>query len=193
MQISLIRLVIHRFIKPTPILGVFLLASLWGMPLLAQPKPLTPPTTAPKKTTTTKPVRMSSSLIKKLEAAKGAKFTEAQRQQLDIATQKMQNNLLPSHNKYLERIAQITGVRIDQARESAPKPGKSGSVDKLILNLHQVSGRAANKQQRDAIIIADQQRKRAVLAVQDEYAKEIAKITALPVDQVRSLLPKVGL
>jgi len=84
-------------------------------------------------------------------------------------------------------------VRIDQARESAPKLGKSGSVDKLILNLHQVSGRAANKQQRDAIIIADQQRKRAVLAVQDEYAKEIAKITALPVDQVRSLLPKVGL
>jgi hypothetical protein len=32
-----------------------------------------------------------------------------------------------------------------------------------------------------------------VLAVQDEYAKEIAKITALPVDQVQALLPKVGL
>jgi len=136
---------------------------------------------------------MSNALVKKLETAKGVKFSEAQRQQLDNATRKMQNNLLPSHNKYLERIAQITGVRIDQAREAAPKPGKSGSVDKLILNLHQVSGRAANKQQRDAIVIADQQRKRAVLAVQDEYAKEIAKITALPIDQVRSLLPKVGL
>ncbi len=186
MQISLIS-------KLTPILGLILLTTFGGMPLLAQPKPLTPPTTAPKRPKTEKPVRMSSALVKKLETAKGAKFTPAQRQQLDAATQKMMNNLQPSHNKYLERIVQITGVRMDQAREAAPKLGKSGSVDRLILKLHQVSGRAANKQQRDALVIADQQRKRAILAVQDEYAKEIAKITALPVDQVRSLLPRVGL
>jgi hypothetical protein len=99
---------------------------------------------------------MSNALVKNLEAAKGAKFTEAQRQQLDAATQKMMNNLLPSHRKYLERIVQITGVRRDQAEEAAPKLGKSGSVDRLILKLHQVSGRAANKQQRDELIIADQ-------------------------------------
>jgi len=179
--------------KLTSALALILLTTVGEVPLLAQPKPLTPPTKAPRKPKTAKPVRMSNALVKNLEAAKGAKFTEAQRQQLDAATQKMMNNLLPSHRKYLERIVQITGVRRDQAEEAAPKLGKSGSVDRLILKLHQVSGRAANKQQRDELIIADQQRKRAVLAVQDEYAKEIAKITALPVDQVRALLPKVGL
>jgi hypothetical protein len=140
-----------------------------------------------------KPVRMSRSLLKKIEDIKGSKLTPAQEQQLHQATQKMEQNLLPSHQKFIQTVSRITGVSIAKVQESAVKPGKTGSIDKLIVNLSVIGGRSINKQQRTGIEAADQERKRQILVVRDQYSADIAKITGLKVEEVRTILPRVGL
>ncbi|MFN3926196.1 MAG: hypothetical protein ACK4QL_02500 [Pseudanabaenaceae cyanobacterium] len=140
-----------------------------------------------------KPARMSSSLIKKLENLKQRKFTEAEKQELHKATQKMEAALKPSHEKFIQEVARISLVSVADVRQSVMKPGQAGSINSLIIKLNTIGGRAINNQQRAQLEVADRERKKQVLAVREQYAKDIAKITGLTPQQVMSQLPKVGL
>lgn len=140
-----------------------------------------------------KRARMSPSLIKKLETIKNRKFSDAEKEKLHAATQKMQNALQPSHEKFIQEVAKISLVPIARVRESVMKPGQAGSINTLIIKLNTIGGRAINNTQRSQLEVADRQRKKAILAVREQYAKEVAQITGLTAEQVLSQLPKVGL
>ena len=134
-------------------------------------------------------------LIQKLEAQLGAPLSVEQKRQIAEASRAAREALIPAQNRFVQQVSQATGVSEPQIRAMMPTIGQQNSnFDKNIIpKIEAILGRSLTAQEREEIGRADREKKAAMLPVQDSFAQQLSQITGLPTQQIRAILPQIGL
>jgi hypothetical protein len=95
----------------------------------------------------------------------------------------------------VQQVSQATGVSEAQIGAMLPRIGQQNSnFDKNIIpKIEAILGRSLTAQEIAEIGRADREKKAAMLPVQDSFAQQLSQITGLPAQQIRGMLPQIGL
>ncbi|WP_017716163.1 hypothetical protein [Kamptonema formosum] len=117
-----------------------------------------------------------------------------QKRQIAQASRAAREALTPAQNRFAQQVSQATGVSEAQIRAMLPRIGQQNSSDKNIIpKIEAILGRSLTAQEIAEIGRADREKKAAMLPVQDTFAQQLSQITGLPAEQIRAILPKIGL
>lgn len=133
--------------------------------------------------------------IQRLEAQLGRPLSAQQRQQLGGASRETMESLRAAQGTFIQRISQITGVSVAQIREMVPQIGQpnEGFDKNMIPKIEAVLGRSLTPEQLTQIRAVDQEKRAAMLPIQERFAQRVSQITGLSTAQIQGMLPRIGL
>lgn len=140
------------------------------------------------------PVVKKSQLMQKIEAKLGRELTGDEKRAYLVAVRKAISEIETIQQKFVKDISDITDITTDKIWDWIPQQGKEPDpkYKKMFSKIEKEMGRKLKQSEIDEIMKADKNKKKAIFADQEKFAKELSGITGIPVKDIMLMLPKAG-
>lgn len=136
-------------------------------------------------------------LFEKIQTKLGHDLTDDQKQQIIQAQRDMAQDLKPLHQSMLQSIADAVKISTDEVKQAIkPQPdqpkvkGQRDPAARITTALETHLNRKLTEDESKAIASAIDARKEASKPIQDQFITDLAKITGLSVEDVKTILPR---
>lgn len=136
-----------------------------------------------------------SPLVARVETKLGKPLTAEQRQEIGAAAKETMANLKQAQDAFVAGVAKIVELPEQEIRDMLPQVGNvvPGFDKDMVKKLETKFGKPLSAEQLRQIGEVDAAKKRTMGPIQQKFAERVAKVTGLKAEEVRQMLPTVGL
>jgi hypothetical protein len=139
--------------------------------------------------------RGNAPLVQKIEAKLGKPLTAQQKQDMVLVLRQGINGLREAQLAFVQSLSGTTGLPVATIQEMMPRIGgdNTGLDKNIIPKIEARLGRRLTNSQLQSIREADNTKKAAMVPIQNNMAQGLSRITGLSADDIKAMLPHIGL